>query len=118
MAVSTSWFVDLSAPIVGVPILAIGAPVAEPPLLSERSAGRELLAAAPFLLARRVRAYGSAAASAAVAVQQTLGVGLPRKPPPLPQRWPRGQARFEPCAAPRRALTPGRRRVAGAAAGS
>src|SRR5436190_1675454 len=117
MTFSTRLFVDLSAPIVGVPILAIGAAVAEPPLLSERRQSCERPAAAPFLLERRARAHGSPASSCAVRVQRTLDVGPPRKPPPLPRRWPNGRALFEPCAAPRRALTPGRRRVASAAAG-
>ena len=111
MTFSTRSFIDLSAPLTAMPILAIGAPLSEPAQLSERRACCEP-PPAPFLLERRARAPGSAAASSAVCVGQTLDVGLPRKPPPLPPRRQHGGALFEPCAAPRRVLpASGRRRA-------
>jgi hypothetical protein len=108
MSFSNRSFVDLSAPLAGMPILAIGDRLAEPPLLGERRAHREPLATEPFLLVRR--AHGAHAQSPAVRIAQTLDVGLPRQPAPLPQRRQKAGAPFEACAAPRRALTPARRR--------
>src|SRR6185436_5629604 len=109
MAFSLRSFVDLSVPIAGVPIIAIRAPLAEPPLLPERRA-QCALPAAPFPLERRARAlaqepraHGGARSCAAVRAQPTVAVGLPRKPPSLPPRRQPGPAVFVPCAAPRRA---------------
>ena len=111
MAFSTRSFVTLSAPLTGVPILAIGAPLAEPPSLNEPRAICEPPAAAPFLLERRARVLSTRALSSVACVQRALDVGLPRKPPPMADRREQEWALFEPCAAPRRALTPRRRRV-------